>query len=283
VAQQPAARGFAPMPYAAMRTQSFFPLERLKAKDNTHIKRKTVAAKKTEQRWRTPVDFASLSFTPGAGASTLGKRSVCVRLCDGFYFPIGAVNNSGDVEGHDALCSSLCPGAPTKLFVVPSGSEKMEDAVAVRDNKPYTALPVAFRHTGTADKTCACRGADQPHAKLVSLLKDFTLRSGDSVMTDKGFRVFKGSENWPYKQRDFVRLANSHELTKDKKGALSVIERATGHATPRPAKASPASNKLGALELQPHTEVPGIGPFKAYRGVDGREVRKVGPQALLLP
>ena len=43
------------------------------------------------------------------------SSSVCVRLCDGYYFPIGTVRRAGDIATHTAVCSSACPGAPAAL------------------------------------------------------------------------------------------------------------------------------------------------------------------------
>ena len=156
----------------------------------------------------------------------LGKRSVCVRLCDGYFFPVGPVSDSSDVSGHEALCSGLCPGAPTRLYFQPAGSDKIEDAISAKDSKPYTALPVAFRHSDKADNTCSCRRPGQSHARLVSAYKDFTLRRGDSIMTGQGFKVFRGSHSYPYKPRDFGALSNDHELSRAQQGRLRKLERA---------------------------------------------------------
>ena len=82
----------------------------------------------------------------------------------------------------------------------------MSEAVSVRGNKPYAALPVALKYTAKREKTCSCRAPKQSHLALVSLRRDFTLRKGDAVMTKKGIRVFKGAKRWPYRRRDFTSL-----------------------------------------------------------------------------
>lgn len=162
-------------------------------------------------------------------AHALGKRSVCVRLCDGYFFPIGPITEKADIAGHEALCSGLCPGAPARLYIEPSGSDKIEDAISTKDGQPYSALPVAFRHAGTADNACTCRRPGQTHARLVSTLKDFTLRRGDSVMTKDGFKVFRGSTTYPYRPQDFTALANEQNLTKTQRGELKRLERAAAY------------------------------------------------------
>lgn len=210
----------------------------------------------------------------GDGEATLSRRSVCVRLCDGFYYPVGDYNGAADNETHSAVCSGLCPGAPTRLYVVPGGSDKMDDAVSVRDNKPYRALPVAFRHTSQRDNTCSCRRAEESVVNSVSLLKDFTMRRGDRIMTENGFRIFKGAANLPYRVADFSALSSFSEISVSERNKLSAMERVSGirsaqKSTPRPR----------AAETNPP-----MSPVSSRTVVDpaGKMVRLIGPQAMLL-
>lgn len=161
-----------------------------------------------------------------APASAIGGRSVCVRLCDGYHFPVGDAPSSGNVAAHESICSATCPGAPTRLYVIPAGTDDIGRAVSVRDGRAYHALPVALRHAGKRDNTCSCRRNNESQAALVSLYRDFTLRSGDVVMTQKGFRVFRGSTQWPYKSKDFAGL-NASRLSAAERRLLQRIERAS--------------------------------------------------------
>jgi Protein of unknown function (DUF2865) len=155
-------------------------------------------------------------------ALSLPGDSVCVRLCDGYYFPIGPVSRAGDLPDHRAACSSLCPDAPTQLFVEPTGSDRIEDAVSSEGTR-YTALPAAFRNRATVDNACSChRRASQSFSPL----DDTTLRKGDSIMTPRGIVVFRGSGSAPYSQDDFTTLASA-PMPKDKYETLAAIERAT--------------------------------------------------------
>ena len=64
---------------------------------------------------------AKLQKTPGfqpteeGSRYNLGTRSVCVRLCDGYSFPVGSLDRSSDIKAHEAICSGLCPASPTAL------------------------------------------------------------------------------------------------------------------------------------------------------------------------
>src|SRR5579863_2532767 len=83
-------------------------------------------------------------------AQSLSSRGVCVRLCDGAFFPIDGIG-----QGNEAACLSQCPGAPTQVFYMPTGSDQIDDAIA-SDGQRYAALPVAFRYRSIVDSTCTC-------------------------------------------------------------------------------------------------------------------------------
>jgi hypothetical protein len=155
-------------------------------------------------------------------AGLTSGRSVCVRLCDGAFFPIASVANHSDIASQEESCAALCPDAPTALYLEPRGSDKIEDAVSP-SGAPYTALPVALRYRTVADNTCACH---RTPAKRYPLLRDATLRKGDTVMTANGFMVFQGSRHLPYAREDFVALAAA-SIPRDQRAALMAMERAS--------------------------------------------------------
>ena len=216
--------------------------------------------------------FASSSVRAAINdaSSTLSRRSVCVRLCDGYHFPVGDYSGESDNAAQTAACAGMCPGAPTRLYVMGAGADKIDDAISIRDHKPYRSLPVAFRHASTRDQTCSCHGPGESTSASVSLLKDFTLRRGDKVMTSAGFRVFRGNSSLPYRGQDFSTLANFQGISKKERYDLSQIERASGVGakaayTPRKGKDSEAN----ATDIN-----------TVVRS-NGRSVRLIGPQAML--
>lgn len=139
-------------------------------------------------------------------------RTICVRLCDGFHAPIGYLRAASDMKAHEALCQAMNPGIPVKVFRVAAGSASIGDAQAA-DGKRYDALPMAWSHETTRD-AAACRPAIvQAGERRVSLLRDFTLRPGDSVVLDGKVRTFVGGSNWPYSTRDFRDFRSASELS----------------------------------------------------------------------
>jgi hypothetical protein len=82
-------------------------------------------------------------------------RTLCVRLCDGYYFPISSAA-SQDTLAHDAdVCSASC-GAEARLFFHPSSGGDARSAVDLT-GMAYSSLPNAFRYRKTLVEDCRCR------------------------------------------------------------------------------------------------------------------------------
>ena len=179
-------------------------------------------------------------------------------MCDGYHFPVGNAPGSGGVAAHEAVCSATCPGAPTRLFVLPAGTDDISKAYSAREGRSYSSLPVALRHTTKHDNTCSCRRNDETQASLVSVYRDFTLRAGDAIMTRQGFQVFRGARQWPYKARDFANL-NASSLGHSERLKLQTIERASIRAN--------ASLREQPLQTPRTTAspIPSLGPFPVKR------------------
>ena len=156
----------------------------------------------------------------GASATKLAsRRPVCVRLCDGFFFPVSPFQGSGAIASEEATCAGLCPDAPTALYFLPAGSDKIEDAASTSGER-YTALPTSLRYRTTRDGACACHRAI---AQNPSVWQDLTLRNGDAVMTSEGFVVFRGAGHSPYVRDDFTALAAA-SMSSDRRATLMAID-----------------------------------------------------------
>ncbi len=142
-------------------------------------------------------------------------RSICVRLCDGFHAPIGLIHSNSDMKAHEVLCRAMNPGVPVQVFKVAAGAESIDDAQTL-EGKRYSSLPVAFGHEKATD--AACRPAIvQEGERRVSLLRDFTLRAGDSVVLNGKVKTFVGSSHWPYSAADFRDFRMTSELSKSQR------------------------------------------------------------------
>ena len=173
-----------------------------------------------------PVGAHQLATAHPAPAQTiaLGRRSVCVRTCDGYFFPVAALNHNSEISSHQASCDALCPEAESKLFVMPAGSGNIDEAAAARGGELYSQLVARIKASDTKAASCGCHSASGNPINSSAVLNDPTLRPGDTVVTAKGVRVFKGGA-YPFKSSDFMSLAETHDLPIEKRGALAAIDR----------------------------------------------------------
>ena len=114
-----------------------------------------------------------------------GGLAVCVRLCDGYFFP------SNGLSSDDEACAAQCPDAQTALYREPAGSDRIEDAVSTI-GALYSELPVAGRHRTDLDSACTCHAHSIDYSAMV--MHDPTLRKGDVVMTPQGPVVYEGGQ-----------------------------------------------------------------------------------------
>lgn len=96
------------------------------------------------------------SPAPRSGILRGRYRTVCVRLCDGYYFPINHGVSRAQFYADANACQSRCGSSDARLFFMPASSSQIGDA---RDQSglPYTELENAFAYRKTYVKDCSCR------------------------------------------------------------------------------------------------------------------------------
>ena len=124
--------------------------------------------------------------SPGGNGAPAGTyRTVCVRACDGFYFPISYSTVPARFAADAQTCQRLCPAAQVMLYTYRNPGEEIEQAVSA-DGAPYTALPNAFRYRKELVAGCSCRQPGQTWAEALRNADDSsTLESTDIVVTDQ--------------------------------------------------------------------------------------------------
>lgn len=142
------------------------------------------------------------------------SRLVCVRLCDGYFFPAPS-----GLSVNDAGCAAACPDAPTRLYSM--RSDRIMDAVSYRDRAPYAKLPAALRYTHVREQTCSC-GAVDPRAAIMA---DASLRRGDRYMAADGFLIYQGRNRQRISRRDFKPLAQVRGMSRSERNLLLAMER----------------------------------------------------------
>lgn len=82
-------------------------------------------------------------------------RTVCVRLCDGYFFPISFSTTPASFAKDAAECNARCD-SPARLYVYPNPGGEPEQMISV-DGTPYTELQSAFLFRTTYDAACTCK------------------------------------------------------------------------------------------------------------------------------
>lgn len=163
---------------------------------------------------------------PGEAAASTphhgGPGAYCVRSCDGYFFPIGPAQSGASREAQDMTCNALCPGAEVALYRSYSGGG-IETATGPR-GQTYQSLRNAFRYREKFDATCTCSGLGATGLAHLAITRDFTLRSGDIVVTETGVRIFAGARRFPYRPSDFVTARSYSRLPADVHRRIAVIE-----------------------------------------------------------
>jgi hypothetical protein len=134
--------------------------------------------------------FSNGSANPGDGAPSGTFHTVCVRTCDGYYFPISYSTVPARFADDEKSCQKLCPAAEVSLYSYRNPGEDMEQAVSTNGGQPYTALPNAFHYRKELTPTCSCRKPGQSWADALRDADDSTtLQGGDIVVTDQNARA----------------------------------------------------------------------------------------------
>jgi hypothetical protein len=94
-----------------------------------------------------------------------GSQAVCVRTCDGGFFPLSFSVRSASDDELTALCRALCPNAEVRLYSRNPASD-ISTALGA-DGTAYGDLPNALKYTKALVPECGCK---PPHQSWVEAL-----------------------------------------------------------------------------------------------------------------
>jgi hypothetical protein len=112
-------------------------------------------------RWRereprpTPVQPAPPAAPGGGSADAATYRTMCVRMCDGYYWPLSFATTMDNFARDERTCSQSC-SSTVALYYYRNPGGQAEDMVNLR-GVPYKNLGTAFLHRTTYDPNCKCR------------------------------------------------------------------------------------------------------------------------------
>ncbi|OWO91928.1 hypothetical protein B5E41_25125 [Rhizobium esperanzae] len=85
--------------------------------------------------------------------------TICVRSCDGGFFPISSNTTSVDFDRDAQTCAKMCPGIETELFYRDVTSTDASNMISAATGAPYSAMKNAFAYKNRAPgekNSCAC-------------------------------------------------------------------------------------------------------------------------------
>ncbi len=125
----------------------------------------------------------------GEGAPSGTYHTVCVRTCDGYYFPVSYSTVPSHFTDDARACQRECPAAEVALFTYRNPGEDIGQAISI-SGAPYTELPNAFRYRKEYTPSCSCRRPGQTWADALKGADDATtLERGDIVVTDQNAKA----------------------------------------------------------------------------------------------
>ncbi len=140
---------------------------------------------------------------PGAPAGDFGPqsgtyRTVCVRSCDGFYFPISFATVPARFADDEKTCKNLCPAAEATLFAYRNPGEDMSQAVSI-NGQPYSSSPNAFHYRQEFNPSCSCKAPGQTWADALKSIDDTAAaqQQGDIIVTEESAKKMSRAPTKP--------------------------------------------------------------------------------------
>ncbi|GAB4515913.1 MAG: hypothetical protein Tsb0019_14950 [Roseibium sp.] len=106
-------------------------------------------------------------------------RTLCVRTCDGYFFPLSFSTGKNQFAYDEARCSEICPAAQTELYVYRNPGGDQEQMMSLAGNL-YSDQPFAYRYKSEFVEGCSCRASRQSRMRS----------AWTEVGTGSGSRVF---------------------------------------------------------------------------------------------
>lgn len=169
---------------AALRAQ----YESLRARAGDGGRRQALIARYSEQCGDMPREEEAPRQADRGGAYG-GAEAVCVRKCDGYYFPLTPAMSGARTNELRELCQASCPNAETALYSR-SPSAEISNAVSADSGDRYENLPNALKYTKKLEPACSCRPPKQSWAEVLGRAEQILTeiegeRPGEGPLTPK--------------------------------------------------------------------------------------------------
>ena len=95
-----------------------------------------------------------------------GSYAVCVRTCDGSFFPVSYSGAGSRADSLEDVCRALCPNADVALYSFSFGGTI--DGAEAPSGEAYADLPNAGKFEKAYDPGCSCRRKGQSWAETLA-------------------------------------------------------------------------------------------------------------------
>jgi Protein of unknown function (DUF2865) len=192
---------------------------------------------------------------PSPGGNTY--RTLCVRTCDGYYFPISYSTVPGKFAEDERICQAMCPASEVVLYAHRNPGEDITQATSI-GGRSYSELPNAFAYRKAFNPSCGCKAAGQTWADALKHLEDSTVERGDILVNEE----------------------RAKQLSQPQTDAQGKPIRASAPATRTSAPTSKGPNAPAAAPEPAQSSTTGTSEEKTDGEPAKRQVRTVGPTFL---
>jgi Protein of unknown function (DUF2865) len=112
------------------------------------------------------------------------RRPVCVRTCDGYFFPLLRVG-----ENAEETCRALCPNTETTVFYLGGDRDGNITNAVNSSGESYSSLVNAGAYLRSFNPNCGCRGKGESWASVLQTAEDtLERRRSDVLVTEQAAR-----------------------------------------------------------------------------------------------
>lgn len=131
---------------------------------------------------RVPEEEGVVAEPQGETRAYGGSQAVCVRTCDGGFFPLSFSARSAPNADLEQLCQALCPNTQVQLFTRNPNSD-ISTALGA-DGTAYRDLPNALKYTKSFDPSCTCKPPNQSWVEALAHAEQVLDEMGGAKASD---------------------------------------------------------------------------------------------------
>lgn len=203
----------------------------------------------------------------GGNGKLGGSQAICVRSCDGGFFPLNFSARHSNLDQLTELCKALCPNTEVAVYTR-NPAHDVSTALSV-DGQPYEDLPNALKFTKSVEPNCGCKAPNQSWVEALAHAEEVLNQMGGASEKDT---TVTEQQSQALSQPSAAATAANDKKQRGKaaddlaKAAAPQIPPTPGATVLKPIKSAP---RYGAMD----------GETREMIGPDGatRRVRIVGP------